>query len=242
MFLFCLIFNVNSAENDNITMDSKIKSYKFHMELGCRDTGAQQGSDIDNVNKYCSCVIDTLNKNIPDNLLSEAVKDAYQGNQKEEYEIMTPFFQTASQSCKDINASKDNDLYKNFMPSKALVGAWKVNYFNCSETYEFKQDGTLKIYSRDEITENNYSLIDVPTSTGRNKLTIKTISDNGKKDCANSTKDSTGQSTELFLLINYAGTMAYFCDSETDKRCNGPLEKIKPDQSPKEKDTHSGAT
>ena len=88
-----------------------------------------------------------------------------------------------------------SSLYFSSPPSD-YVGTWQLDAFRCSEIYEFHEDGSLTIRSRDEVTHHLWSIYPARMGNGISKrwdvLELITLSDNGQPDCAGSTHDNSG--------------------------------------------------
>jgi hypothetical protein len=108
-----------------------------------------------------------------------------------------------------------------------LVGTWewtrKKN--SCSEQYVFREDGTLLIRRGDERTENTYLMSWTPEPNGRYKLAMTTVKDDGGRDCADSTEDSTGRRSIVYILLGQSRETMILCDSPAGADCIGPLKR-----------------
>lgn len=109
--------------------------------------------------------------------------------------------------------------------NKILVGTWvwtrEIN--NCTEIYRYYDDGTYAVISGREIASGTYSVSAEPNEAGRFVLTRTTLVDHGGKDCANSSEDSAGSSSTLYLRFNRTGGAVFKMYHPTENRGFGPL-------------------
>ncbi len=107
----------------------------------------------------------------------------------------------------------------------SIVGTWewtrKSN--SCSEQYVYRDDGTLSVKRGEKLTENTYLMSWAPEPTGRYKLTMTTVKDNGGRDCADSTADNAGQRSVVYILFSQSRETMIQCDSPAGADCIGPL-------------------
>ena len=110
-----------------------------------------------------------------------------------------------------------------------LVGRWQWPHANgCTEIYEFRSDGTARVTSGDETTDERYELSPSAEGKGRYKLTMTTVKDHGGKDCVGSVADTTGKSTTGYVEMNSTADVMVFCVDATSAKCMGPLRRVGP--------------
>jgi hypothetical protein len=112
----------------------------------------------------------------------------------------------------------------------AIVGVWQWTHAanQCTETYDFKPDGTASVRSGDERLDETYEISFMPEGHGRYKLVMKTVRDHGGRDCVGSQDDSTGKTTTGYVAFNPQLDLMIMCVDATGKRCMGPLRRISP--------------
>jgi hypothetical protein len=108
------------------------------------------------------------------------------------------------QECKAAIASDSGSANPDATAAPSIIGTWhwtrKQN--NCTEVYSFRNDGTVSVISGDEKTENECNIASAADSNRRFRLQLKTTKDLGGRDCANSTDDSTGQTSTVYVRFN----------------------------------------
>jgi len=113
------------------------------------------------------------------------------------------------------------------LESHPLIGKWqwtrKSN--NCTEVYDFRPDGTVPVVSGDEMTENVYTVTDAPDRNGFYRLAMKTIKDQGGRDCADDDTDSTGQENTSYVLFDPTRSLHVNCVEPKLEKCFGPLKR-----------------
>jgi hypothetical protein len=70
--------------------DAQIADYKRTAETACRDGGKQQGDPQAQVEAFCGCMIETLNKNMTPAEWKQVVGYARNNQSKEEREALLP--------------------------------------------------------------------------------------------------------------------------------------------------------
>ncbi len=105
----------------------------------------------------------------------------------------------------------------------SVIGTWQWTHQanNCEEQYVFRGDGTVTITQGDKRTENTYLMSWAAEPTGRYKVTITTVKDNGGSDCSGSGSDRTGKQTVVYLLFGQSGDAMIQCGSPTGADCTG---------------------
>ena len=110
-----------------------------------------------------------------------------------------------------------------------LVGVWSWTrpVDKCTDTYEFRADGTLSLTSGAERTENTYRLQAKPyPGTARYMLVINTLRDNGGADCLGAAVDDSGQSTTVYIQFDTSGTAGFIvCKDPLSAACVGPMQR-----------------
>ena len=112
------------------------------------------------------------------------------------------------------------------MPRHPIHGMWSwtraVNH--CTETYEYRPDGTTRVTSGDEIAESRYTISAEPDGSGFYRMEDETTKSNGKTDCAGSpTGTPVGDKATVFIFIRPSGQEMYVCREPNVRTCFGPL-------------------
>lgn len=101
-----------------------------------------------------------------------------------------------------------------------FIGSWIWSpTATCSETYTFKDNGTLVIKSGAEVTEHTYKFSHNPIQPGFSKLEFTTIKDNLSEDCAGHNKDDTGRVSVMYLRTTTDGNQLLNCQKANGKNC-----------------------
>lgn len=110
-----------------------------------------------------------------------------------------------------------------------LVGTWQWTHkeSNCTEVYEFRADGTAFIESRDERTDNTFTVAAEPDANGFYRVVLRTTKDHGGQDCVNDAANNTGLESINYNLFTPDRTQMLICYEPTRSACFGPLRRIK---------------
>lgn len=217
----------SAAQRTAVTATAQeIRTYKFGLELGCRDGGARKGDSRDQVDAFCGCVVKTLDRVVTPADWERAARYSFDKRDDESNQVIGPYFQQTA-TCKTQGAG-DPAAAVPASPMPALSGKWtwtrKTN--NCTETYDFSADGKALVTSGEEKTVNTYLLAPTADSAVRYQLTMTTKESNGKRDCAGSTDGSVGKSTTGYVFVNYAGDALLMCQAARGPACFGPLLRV----------------
>jgi len=107
-----------------------------------------------------------------------------------------------------------------------LVGTWEWTRKNgYSEQYVFRGDGTVSIKRGDKKTENTYLMSWAAEPNGRYKLAMVTVKDHGGRDCEDSTEDSTGMHSTVYILFAQSRETMIQCDSPDRANCTGLMKR-----------------
>lgn len=114
-----------------------------------------------------------------------------------------------------------------FGQQPSIVGTWEWTRrsVDCSEQFVFRDDGSLSVRRGNELTENTYLMSWAPEPNGRYKLTLSTVQDDGGRDCADSSEDSTGRSSIVYVLFSQSRATMILCNSPAGADCIGPLKR-----------------
>ena len=114
--------------------------------------------------------------------------------------------------------------------SHPLLGKWQWTRAanQCTEVYDFRADGTAQVLSGTEKTGNVYTITPQPDAAGFYLLTMKTVKDQGGKDCSDDTRDSVGQSNTRYVMFEPSKDRHMVCATASPERCIGPLRRVKP--------------
>jgi hypothetical protein len=109
-------------------------------------------------------------------------------------------------------------------PVPQLTGAWSwTDPAQCSETYEYRVDGSGSVQSGEERSEMAYVFDPKGSETGFYKLEATILKDHGGTDCAGSKEDDTNKLFTVYVKFNPEGDQHIVCVAPEAKQCFGPL-------------------
>lgn len=114
------------------------------------------------------------------------------------------------------------------VPDHPILGAWTFTIPNshCSETYEFRPDGTLLTSSGEARSKRVYEIAASPNPKGFYRLMDRVIRENGKLDCFGEPTEP-GVSAIIFIRFSASGNSFVACEAESPDNCIGPLKRIR---------------
>jgi hypothetical protein len=114
------------------------------------------------------------------------------------------------------------------VPDHPILGTWTFTIpdGHCSETYEFRADGSLLTSSGEARSERVYEITAWPKPNGFYRLVDKVIRENGKLGYVG---DPTEPSVSAIILIRFSpsGNNFVACETEPPDNCVGPLQRIR---------------
>ena len=203
-----------------------IDRYQFGLDRNCRDEGAKRGEAPAMVDAFCNCVYLTLQRNLTSSDWRRAIYFYLNGRERDEYDVLAPVMSTVS-ACRALPPPPGGGSLTSATSSAALVGSWEWLRpgDECKEAYTFRGDGTARVESGNERTENNYVLSDDPEPSGRVKLTLTTTKYLSGRNCDGLLQDVTGRTLVTYVLFGPEKRMLAVCKSVSDLDCIGPLKK-----------------
>lgn len=111
-----------------------------------------------------------------------------------------------------------------------IVGVWQWTHAanKCTETYDFRPDGTARVRSGAERLDDTYQISSTPEGHGRYRLVMTTVKDHGGRDCVGSDENATGKTTTGYVGFSPQLDMMIMCADATSNRCIGPLRRVSP--------------
>lgn len=105
-----------------------------------------------------------------------------------------------------------------------LAGTWHwTDQAQCSETYEYRSDGSGAVLSGDERSEMAYVFDPQESDTGFHKLEATILKDHGGTDCAGTKEDDTNRLYTVYVKFSPEGDQHIVCMTPEVKQCFGPL-------------------
>lgn len=110
----------------------------------------------------------------------------------------------------------------------ALVGIWRWTLPGkaCTETLQYRADGTRQHSSGTEASSGDYSLPPVPSLLGFYKLAETTRTSNGQADCAGDVHAVSEEPGVVYLQLSPKKDQLIVCKTESLKACYGPLRRV----------------
>ncbi|WP_018410729.1 hypothetical protein [Methyloversatilis thermotolerans] len=107
-----------------------------------------------------------------------------------------------------------------------LVGSWSwSDPRQCSETYEYADDGSGRVASGEERAEMAYIFDPAPLVNGFHRLDATITRDNGMTDCAGAANDDTRARYTVFIKFSQDGEQHIVCMEPDLEHCFGPLQR-----------------
>jgi hypothetical protein len=103
---------------------------------------------------------------------------------------------------------------------------WKLHSNACTETLEFRGDGSRVGASGDEITEGQYQITPKPSLLGFYRLTETLTVANGKRDCSGDLHAEGEESVTRYVQFSPKHDLLIVCKSESLQACYGPLRRV----------------
>jgi hypothetical protein len=103
---------------------------------------------------------------------------------------------------------------------------WKLHSNACTETLEFRDNGSRVGASGDEATEGQYQITPKPSLLGFYRLTETLTVANGKRDCSGDLHAIGDEGVTRYVQFSPKHDLLIVCKSESLQACYGPLRRI----------------
>jgi len=109
----------------------------------------------------------------------------------------------------------------------SIVGTWDWSRKadGCAEEYQFRDNGTVLVFSGAETFESKYRMAWTPESTGRYKLTLTRLKSEGERGCTERQPQAIGAERVFYVLFGGSRQTMILCDSPAEADCIGPLKR-----------------
>lgn len=109
-----------------------------------------------------------------------------------------------------------------------LVGTWSWTLFGgkCSETYQYRSNGTMLSTSGEAVTEWLYTVSALADAQGFYKVVETSTRQNGKTDCSGDVVDEAGTANTKFIQLSPAQDRFIACKEASLAACFGPLGRV----------------
>lgn len=108
-----------------------------------------------------------------------------------------------------------------------LVGswAWALPGKQCTETLQYRANGTRQGKSGEEVTQSSYEVSPVPSLLGFYRLVETVTEANGKRDCSGDLHEASSEPVTRFIQFSPKRDQLIVCKEEELKACFGPLKR-----------------
>ena len=100
---------------------------------------------------------------------------------------------------------------------------WKLHSNACTETLQFRGDGSRFGASGGEVTEAQYQITPKPSLLGFYRLTETLTVANGQRDCSGDLHAAGEDRTTRYVQFSPKHDLLIVCKTESLKACYGPL-------------------
>jgi hypothetical protein len=106
-----------------------------------------------------------------------------------------------------------------------IVGKWQWtrDANKCTETYEYRADGSLHVESGAEITDNSYAVTPGPDAAGFYTITGKVLKTNGGQDCTEGPSGDNDKPYTIYVIFHRTEPLHLICYKPSLDECFGPL-------------------
>jgi hypothetical protein len=103
---------------------------------------------------------------------------------------------------------------------------WKLHSNACTETLQFRGDGSRVGASGDEATEGQYQITPKPSLLGFYRLSETLTVANGKRDCSGDLHAVGEEAVTRYVQFSPKHDLLIVCKSESLQACYGPLRRV----------------
>ena len=103
---------------------------------------------------------------------------------------------------------------------------WTLPGKQCTETLQYRDDGSRLGASGEEVTKATYSLPALPGLLGFYKLQEITTESNAKSDCAGDTHEASDEASTRYVQFSPKLDQLIICKTESLQACYGPLKRV----------------
>ena len=103
---------------------------------------------------------------------------------------------------------------------------WKLHSNACTETLQFRGDGTRIGTSGDEATEAQYQITPKPSLLGFYRLSETLTAANGKRDCSGDLHAAGEEIVTQYVQFSPKHDLLIVCKTESLQVCYGPLRRV----------------
>lgn len=113
-------------------------------------------------------------------------------------------------------------------PVHPLIGTWSWAVFSgsCTETLQYRPDGTMLATSGKEVAEKTYDIARTPDTAGFYQLVETVVRQNDRRDCSDALLGGPGEQSTRFIQFSPLADKMLVCQGASLKACFGPLTKV----------------
>lgn len=102
---------------------------------------------------------------------------------------------------------------------------WTLPGKQCTETWQYRANGTIQGRSGEEVTQSRYEVSPVPSLLGFYRLTETVQETNGKRDCSGDLHEVSGAPLTRFIQFSPKQEQLIVCKEESLTACFGPFKR-----------------
>ena len=108
-----------------------------------------------------------------------------------------------------------------------FVGSWTWTLPDkqCTETWQYRANGTRRSTSGEEVTQSSYEVSPMPSLLGFYRVAETVIEANGKLDCSGDLYEVSGEPVTRFIQFSPKRDQFIVCKEESLKACFGPFKR-----------------
>lgn len=105
-----------------------------------------------------------------------------------------------------------------------IVGLWRwTDTTDCTESYEYRSDGSGQVVSGNETTDMDYVISRVPVADDFFELSVTIRRNSGGRDCLGQNADDSGETYRVYLRFDLGEDSHLVCYRPDVTQCFGPL-------------------
>jgi hypothetical protein len=110
-----------------------------------------------------------------------------------------------------------------------IVGkwSWTRSANNCTETYEYRADGTFDVTSGAEVASGKFEISPTPDANGFFALKSQTLKTNGGRDCSDSSGQTDDKPYTVYVIFHAAQPLHLVCEKPLLENCFGPFRRVR---------------
>jgi hypothetical protein len=109
-----------------------------------------------------------------------------------------------------------------------IVGSWtwKLQSKACTESYEYRANGSRASSSGEEVIQGSYEITPLPSLLGFYRLIETVTTAHAKRDCSGDLHEASDPPVTRFIQFNPKRDQFIICKAESLQACFGPLKRV----------------